>query len=185
MPYHGEPMRIIWGTRDRLLFWGMIYSWLYGIILTWKGSISSLFYPISTSLRYCISHSLPLLLSLYIPVTKNDLTLGQFLENYCFSFKCKIEGCNLSMIEHERTFVHNTGRLNITLVKSSGNVSRCTVFNPSFFCIKHRLFRIYILSYLWTITTCRVILFLCGIFVKYAGKPLNSRLCPKVIIFVL
>lgn len=56
--------------------------------------------------------------------SKNDITLGQFLEQYCFnpSLECKIEACNKSMIDHEKTFIHRNGRVNISICKAEDRV---------------------------------------------------------------
>ena len=51
----------------------------------------------------------------------SDLTLGLFLEQYCFdtTYRCKYQGCNRSMLEHERCFMHGNGRLNITISEAT------------------------------------------------------------------
>lgn len=45
----------------------------------------------------------------------NDIPLGIFLEDFCFSkdLRCQNAECYRPIIEHERTFLHNGGRLNI------------------------------------------------------------------------
>eukprot|EP01088_Endostelium_zonatum_P008518 TRINITY_DN2153_c0_g1_i1.p1 TRINITY_DN2153_c0_g1~~TRINITY_DN2153_c0_g1_i1.p1 ORF type:complete len:1989 (-),score=536.03 TRINITY_DN2153_c0_g1_i1:43-6009(-) len=47
--------------------------------------------------------------------TNNDLTLGQFLEDYCFDSVSKCPKCNRIMSEHERCFVSGNGRLNVSV----------------------------------------------------------------------
>ena len=46
--------------------------------------------------------------------------MGQFLEQYCFdlTYKCKARGCNRTILEHERSFVHHNGRINITVTEA-------------------------------------------------------------------
>jgi hypothetical protein len=61
----------------------------------------------------CITHEMH-----YIDYySRNDLTLGQFLENYCFNLQlqCKAKNCNRSMLDHERSFFHHKGRLNVSI----------------------------------------------------------------------
>jgi 1-phosphatidylinositol-3-phosphate 5-kinase len=49
--------------------------------------------------------------------SQNDLTLGQFLETYCFSnrLKCSTPECHKSLMDHERSFMHHDGRLNVAV----------------------------------------------------------------------
>ncbi|PRP82442.1 FYVE finger-containing phosphoinositide kinase [Planoprotostelium fungivorum] len=51
---------------------------------------------------------------------EHDITLGQFLESFCFdtSYKCAHQECGRNMIEHERSFVHRDGRVNIVITKA-------------------------------------------------------------------
>jgi hypothetical protein len=39
------------------------------------------------------------------------------LENYCFDLQlqCKAKDCNRSMLDHERSFFHHKGRLNVSI----------------------------------------------------------------------
>src|SRR5690606_18796262 len=48
---------------------------------------------------------------------QSDVTLGQFLEQFCFdtTYKCKALGCSRNMIEHDRSFIHQRGRVNISV----------------------------------------------------------------------
>jgi 1-phosphatidylinositol-3-phosphate 5-kinase len=57
-------------------------------------------------------------------VKQKDVTLGEFLEEFCFnpSHRCKVRDCNRDMIEHERTFLHGNGRLNISVCKADAQV---------------------------------------------------------------
>ncbi|KAF2076491.1 hypothetical protein CYY_002231 [Polysphondylium violaceum] len=51
--------------------------------------------------------------------TDNDLTLGEFLNKFCFSnYVCNIKECNRPLIEHERTFMNSTCRINICVQKT-------------------------------------------------------------------
>eukprot|EP01125_Pyxidicula_operculata_P012857 TRINITY_DN4241_c0_g1_i2.p1 TRINITY_DN4241_c0_g1~~TRINITY_DN4241_c0_g1_i2.p1 ORF type:complete len:2025 (-),score=383.42 TRINITY_DN4241_c0_g1_i2:34-6108(-) len=65
----------------------------------------------TTSNSICILHELHVI-DFYSP---NDLSLGEFLTKFCFddSFNCKAIGCNKGPLEHQRTFMHNKGRLDI------------------------------------------------------------------------
>ena len=47
----------------------------------------------------------------------NDVTLGNFIENYCLrpTYKCPNAQCEDSMESHIRTFVHNNGRVTISM----------------------------------------------------------------------
>ena len=60
---------------------------------------------------------------------QNDLTLGQFLEVYCFNtdYKCPNEVCQRSMLEHERAFIHSSGRLNVTVYEYKFDVRSRTL----------------------------------------------------------
>ncbi|KAG1683158.1 1-phosphatidylinositol 3-phosphate 5-kinase [Nymphon striatum] len=50
---------------------------------------------------------------------RNDITLGEFLERYCFrsSYECPSETCDTPMTEHIRKFVHENGSIHIVLKK--------------------------------------------------------------------
>ena len=47
----------------------------------------------------------------------NVITLGDFLERYCFreSYTCPNESCDTSMVNHIRRFVHGRGSLQVLL----------------------------------------------------------------------
>lgn len=49
--------------------------------------------------------------------SQNDLTLGQFLETFCFSsrMKCSTADCHKPLMDHERCFMHHDGRLNVAV----------------------------------------------------------------------
>ncbi|RWS28345.1 FYVE finger-containing phosphoinositide kinase: fyv1-like protein [Leptotrombidium deliense] len=46
-----------------------------------------------------------------------DISLGAFLEKYCFfhAYSCPVSGCNIAMTEHTRKFIHDTGSVQINL----------------------------------------------------------------------
>ncbi|XP_034244231.1 1-phosphatidylinositol 3-phosphate 5-kinase isoform X2 [Thrips palmi] len=48
---------------------------------------------------------------------RNDITLGSFLERYCFrtTFTCPSQTCTTSMLQHVRRFVHYPGCVQVTL----------------------------------------------------------------------
>eukprot|EP00058_Branchiostoma_floridae_P013130 XP_002598618.1 hypothetical protein BRAFLDRAFT_118352 [Branchiostoma floridae] len=48
---------------------------------------------------------------------KNDITLGAFLERYCFRsvYQCPSELCDTPMVEHVRRFVHGQASIEITM----------------------------------------------------------------------
>lgn len=48
---------------------------------------------------------------------RNDITLGSFLERYCFrtSYQCPSQACSASMLQHVRRFVHYPGCVQVTL----------------------------------------------------------------------
>ncbi|XP_066263826.1 1-phosphatidylinositol 3-phosphate 5-kinase-like isoform X13 [Branchiostoma lanceolatum] len=48
---------------------------------------------------------------------KNDITLGAFLERYCFRsvYQCPSETCDTPMVEHVRRFVHGQASIEITM----------------------------------------------------------------------
>lgn len=48
---------------------------------------------------------------------RNDITLGSFLERYCFrtTFTCPSQTCSTSMLQHVRRFVHFPGCVQVTL----------------------------------------------------------------------
>ena len=48
---------------------------------------------------------------------RNDITLGGFLERYCFreSYTCPSKTCDVPMSEHIRRFVHEQGSLLVVL----------------------------------------------------------------------
>lgn len=54
----------------------------------------------------------------------NDITLGGFLERYCFrsSYMCPSSSCDTPMTEHVRKFVHNSGCVHILLHELSTSV---------------------------------------------------------------
>ncbi|KAJ3096281.1 1-phosphatidylinositol-3-phosphate 5-kinase [Phlyctochytrium bullatum] len=47
----------------------------------------------------------------------SDMSLGQFLENLCYSssFICQAKNCNLPMIRHFRSYAHGQGRVNVLI----------------------------------------------------------------------
>ncbi|XP_022098381.1 1-phosphatidylinositol 3-phosphate 5-kinase-like isoform X2 [Acanthaster planci] len=49
--------------------------------------------------------------------SRHDLTLGEFLERYCFStkYKCPNEPCDAEMVDHVRRFVHGNASIHILL----------------------------------------------------------------------
>ncbi|XP_071791852.1 1-phosphatidylinositol 3-phosphate 5-kinase-like [Asterias amurensis] len=49
--------------------------------------------------------------------SRNDLTLGEFLERYCFSakYKCPNELCDAAMADHIRRFVHGNASIHVLL----------------------------------------------------------------------
>ena len=49
--------------------------------------------------------------------SSNDMTLGQFLENFCFNdrSRCRNEECHRPTSEHERCILHAEGRINIAV----------------------------------------------------------------------
>lgn len=51
--------------------------------------------------------------------TKTDLTLETFLKNYCFNPDKVCSVCSLSLMSHDRSFIHGRGRINISLEKST------------------------------------------------------------------
>ncbi|XP_026288487.1 putative 1-phosphatidylinositol 3-phosphate 5-kinase isoform X2 [Frankliniella occidentalis] len=48
---------------------------------------------------------------------RNDISLGNFLERYCFrtTFECPSQSCSTSMLQHVRRFVHYPGCVQVTL----------------------------------------------------------------------
>ena len=50
---------------------------------------------------------------------RNDITLGGFLERYCFreTYTCPSESCDTPMVDHVRRFVHDHGCIQIVLKK--------------------------------------------------------------------
>ena len=62
--------------------------------------------------RQCIPFSMH-----RIHFTNNDdLTFGEFLTRHCFTLDaCRVRGCTHSIIEHERTIIHDLGRLNFNV----------------------------------------------------------------------
>jgi len=65
----------------------------------------------TTSSRLCIPHELHLI-DFYSP---NDMSLGEFLKRFCFdeNFSCSADECGSDLIDHERSFIHHQGRINI------------------------------------------------------------------------
>lgn len=49
--------------------------------------------------------------------TRNDMTLGRFLEEFCFSSKlrCQYQECHRPINEHERSFMHNGARVHVVV----------------------------------------------------------------------
>ena len=49
----------------------------------------------------------------------DDMTFGEFLTKYCFTMDaCKVRGCGYSILDHERTILHDQGRLTFTISKT-------------------------------------------------------------------
>ncbi len=50
---------------------------------------------------------------------RNDVTLGGFLERYCFreSYCCPSRSCDTLMVNHIRRFIHHTGSIQVLLKK--------------------------------------------------------------------
>lgn len=48
---------------------------------------------------------------------RNDISLGSFLERYCFreNYKCPNDTCDTPMVDHIRRFVHECGCLQVVL----------------------------------------------------------------------
>lgn len=51
--------------------------------------------------------------------SRTDITLGGFLEKYCFSetYRCVNRHCDTPMIDHIRRFVHGSGCIQVVLKK--------------------------------------------------------------------
>lgn len=51
--------------------------------------------------------------------SRTDITLGGFLEKYCFSetYRCVNRHCDTPMIDHVRRFVHGSGCIQVVLKK--------------------------------------------------------------------
>lgn len=77
----------------------------------------SIVYMHSLCCRTTSFHCLPFKIHLIDFYSLNDMTLGQFLERYCFdtSYKCTNKKCGRSMMDHERAFLHANGRINVTV----------------------------------------------------------------------
>lgn len=58
---------------------------------------------------------------------RNDITLGGFLERYCFrtSYMCPSSSCDSPMTEHVRRFVHESGCVHILLRKMDNPIQKC------------------------------------------------------------
>ncbi|KAJ1521305.1 hypothetical protein ONE63_002983 [Megalurothrips usitatus] len=56
---------------------------------------------------------------------RNDISLGSFLERYCFrsTFRCPSQNCSTSMLQHVRRFVHYPGCVQVTLQQVEGVTS--------------------------------------------------------------
>ena len=67
-------------------------------------------------------------LVLSLPLQR-DICLGEFLHNYCFNtdIHCPNPQCGRSMVDHERSFIHNHGRVNIT-IEEYGQSQVCLFF---------------------------------------------------------
>jgi 1-phosphatidylinositol-3-phosphate 5-kinase len=73
--------------------------------------LHSLYSP-ATSMQ-CLPYT-PQIIHYY---SSNDMTLGQFLENFCFNdrSRCRNEECHRPTSEHERCIMHAEGRINIAV----------------------------------------------------------------------
>ena len=91
---------------------------------------------------------------------RSDITIGQFLEQHCFNTTsvCQVSGCGRPLIEHERTFVHASGRLHVSVDKAEENVKKKFFFGTFFFFLE------LILSFL-------IILFRAQFSVDLANQP--------------
>jgi len=61
-----------------------------------------------------------------------DVSLGQFLRDSCFNLdlKCQNPTCKKSVLEHSLSFIHNDGRLNITVEKMDESLPPPPDHNP-------------------------------------------------------
>ncbi|XP_072033255.1 1-phosphatidylinositol 3-phosphate 5-kinase-like [Amphiura filiformis] len=59
---------------------------------------------------------------------RHDLTLGEFLEKFCFSpvYRCPNSMCDTSMVNHVRRFVHGTGAIYVLLRKLESPIPSST-----------------------------------------------------------
>eukprot|EP01117_Protostelium_nocturnum_P012281 TRINITY_DN451_c1_g2_i2.p1 TRINITY_DN451_c1_g2~~TRINITY_DN451_c1_g2_i2.p1 ORF type:complete len:1716 (+),score=603.02 TRINITY_DN451_c1_g2_i2:129-5276(+) len=64
----------------------------------------------------CMQHD-PFVVDYY---GESDITVGQFLETFCFNsnYKCKSPTCGKGVTEHIRSFVHGDGRINLMVSKA-------------------------------------------------------------------
>lgn len=61
---------------------------------------------------------------------RHDLTLGHFLESYCFRphYSCPNADCPQPMMKHERRFVHDRGQLAVLLRKAQKPAANDSIF---------------------------------------------------------
>lgn len=59
---------------------------------------------------------------------RNDITLGAFLERYCFSptYTCPSSECTVAVRDHIRKFVHDAGCVDVVLRKLDTDGDVCT-----------------------------------------------------------
>lgn len=56
-------------------------------------------------------------------VMPQDKALGEFLEENCFDLSAKCESCKRGVLDHLMSFVHNDGRVDITVGWSPFNLA--------------------------------------------------------------
>lgn len=83
----------------------------------------------SETSRFCISHELHLI-DFY---SNNDISLGDFLLQFCFdkSFVCRATQCNRDIAEHERSFIHHQGRVNVLIVDQTSEEEMLKTAHPA------------------------------------------------------
>jgi len=63
------------------------------------------------------NHCMPFKQQVINYYSDNDFTVGEFFEMYCLNpdYVCPNENCHLPMKDHARAFIHDSGRINITV----------------------------------------------------------------------
>ena len=46
---------------------------------------------------------------------RNDITLGEFLQRYCFRTMYMCQSCDVEMAKHQRHFIHGTWELSVSM----------------------------------------------------------------------